>query len=191
MVDLAKVEFLIGDVADAADLAEFAARSFAEAFSADNNPDDLAEHLRTSYGTSQQAAELQDPSVTTILAKFNGQLVAYAQVRKNPSPPPCVKHSEPIELHRFYLDRRAHGSGLAYRLMEEVHRAAHAFKGRHIWLGVWERNPRAIAFYKKASFFDVGSKIYAVGADKQIDRVLVTSVHPRSSGDDQGELYSP
>lgn len=176
MIDLADVEFLIGDVTDAADLGEFAARSFAEAFAADNDPDDLAEHLSANYGTRQQGAELRDPSVTTILARLHGELVAYAQVRKNPSPPPCVKHIEPVELHRFYLDRRAHGSGLAYRLMQEVHRAAHAFRGRHIWLGVWERNPRAIAFYKKASFCDVGSKIYAVGADKQIDRVLVTSV---------------
>lgn len=182
MIDLADVKFSIGDVTDAAELGEFAARSFAEAFAADNDPDDLADHLSANYGTRQQAAELRDPSVTTILARLHGELVGYAQVRKNPSPPPCVHQSAPIELHRFYLNRRAQGSGLAYTLMQEVHRAAHAFRGRHIWLGVWERNPRAIAFYKKASFCDVGSTIYTVGTDPQIDRVLVASVDPLSSG---------
>lgn len=179
MIDLAEIELVIGEVADAADLAEFAARSFAEAFAADNDPDDLADHLSAHYGLRQQAAELQDPSVTTILARWHGELVAYAQVRKNPSPPPCVPHRDPIELHRFYVDRRAHGSGLASRLMKEVHRAAAAFGGRQIWLGVWERNPRAIAFYKKARFSDVGHKIYMVGTDRQVDRVLVTSVDAR------------
>ncbi len=182
MINLAEIELSIGKVADAADLAEFAARSFAEAFAADNDPDDLADHLRANYGVRQQTAELQDPSVTSILARWEGELMAYAQVRKNPSPPPCVQHPDPIELHRFYVDSRAHGSGLAYRLMEEVHRAADAFKGRHLWLGVWERNPRAISFYKKVSFSDVGSQIYTVGTDRQVDRVLVTSVDSRSSG---------
>ena len=183
MIGLAEIELVIGEMADATDLAAFAARSFAEAFAADNDPDDLADHLRANYGTRQQAAELQDPSVTTILARWHGELVAYAQVRKNPSPPFCVPHRDPIELHRFYVDRRAHGSGLAYRLMEEVHRAADAFQGRHLWLGVWERNPRAIAFYKKAGFSDVGQKIYMVGTDRQVDRVLVTAVDPRWTHD--------
>lgn len=181
MIDLAEVTFLFGDVVDAADLAEFAAQTFAETFSADNNPDDLAAHLRTSYGTSQQAAELRDPSVTTTLARSNGELVAYAQVRKNPSPPPCVSHDAPIELHRFYVDSRAHGSGLAYKLMQEVHQAADEFKGRHIWLGVWERNPRAIAFYNKVGFCDAGSTTYVIGTDRQVDRVLTTSVRSRLS----------
>jgi len=35
---------------DAAALAEFAARTFADAFGAANRPDDLAAHLASSYG---------------------------------------------------------------------------------------------------------------------------------------------
>lgn len=165
-----------GTVADAAELAEFAARSFAEAFSADNDPRNLQAHLSANYGLKQQAVELADPHVTTILARSNGEIVAYAQVRRS-TPPPCVVHIDPIELHRFYVDRRAHGSGLASDLMHAVHQAASEFEGRHIWLGVWERNPRAIAFYTKANFVDVGSQIYTVGPDRQVDRVLVVSVH--------------
>jgi ribosomal protein S18 acetylase RimI-like enzyme len=46
----------------------------------------------------------------------------------------------------------------------------------HIWLGVWEDNPRGIAFYKKKMFVDVGSTFYMVGPDKQIDRVMVSSM---------------
>ncbi|MGB5626730.1 MAG: GNAT family N-acetyltransferase [Woeseiaceae bacterium] len=170
-----------GSVADAAELAAFAARTFEETYSANNRPDDMQAHLAATYGPSQQAAELADPLVATILARSNGELVAYAQVRRNP-PPPCVTHAAPIELHRFYVDRRAHGAGLAPRLMQAVHQTAREFQGRHIWLSVWERNPRAIAFYKKAMFVDVGSTFYMVGPDKQMDRVLVAVVPAQDLG---------
>jgi GNAT superfamily N-acetyltransferase len=129
----------------------------------------------TQYGQAQQAAELVDPLIATILARSGKELVAYAQVRKTP-PPFCVTHAAPIELHRFYVDHRAHGTGLASSLMYEVHRTAREFQCRHIWLGVWEQNPRGIAFYKKTMFVDVGSTFYMVGPDKQIDRVLVSAV---------------
>jgi GNAT superfamily N-acetyltransferase len=160
---IASVTICRGSVVDAAELAVFAARTFEETFSADNRPDDMQAHLTASYGPAQQAAELADSLVATILARSDGELVAYAQVRQNP-PPPCITHVAPIELHRFYVDRRAHGTGMASKLMGEVHHAAR------------EHNPRGIAFYKKEMFVDVGSTLYMVGPDKQIDRVLVSAV---------------
>ena len=47
-----------------------------------------------------------------------------------------------------------------------------------LWLGVWERNPRAIAFYGKVGFVDVGSHLFVVGADAQTDRIMVRSLPP-------------
>jgi GNAT superfamily N-acetyltransferase len=164
-----------GEPKDAAELAEFAARTFEETFSDENKPEDMRAHREATYGVKQQRAELADPAVITILARSDGELIAYAQVRLN-TPPSCVQHDAPVELHRFYLDRRAHGTGLASDLMQAVHQAAHELGSRHIWLGVWERNPRAIAFYKKENFVDVGSKVYMVGPDRQVDRVLVAGV---------------
>lgn len=180
-MQLSELEICRGGVDDAAELAEFAARTFEDAFSADNNPEDLQSHLETIYGPEQQAAELTDPNVATVLVRLSGALIAYAQVRPSP-PPPCVTHSSPIELQRFYVDRQAHGTGLASMLMLEVHHAAREFGGDHVWLGVWERNPRAIAFYKKAKFVDVGSQYYMVGPDRQLDRVLVAKVDADSPG---------
>jgi ribosomal protein S18 acetylase RimI-like enzyme len=172
---IAGVTFCRGNVDDAAELADFAAQTFNEAFAAMNHPDNMDAHLAASYSVTQQAEELTDPQVATILARSNGELVAYAQVRRN-APPPCVTQAAAIELHRFYLDRRVQGTGLASTLMQEVHVAAREFQGQHLWLGVWEQNPRAIAFYEKAMFVDVGSTFYRVGPDKQIDRVLVAVV---------------
>ena len=166
-----------GGAQDAPTLAQFAARTFAETFAADNRPEDLQAHLDKSYGFAQQSAELANPDVLTLLAQRDDELVGFAQVRRSP-PPPCVAERAAIELHRFYLDRRLQGTGLAAQLMQAARDAARELGGRHLWLGVWERNPRAIAFYRKAGFTDVGSTIYMVGPDRQTDRVFVAEVPP-------------
>ncbi len=164
-----------GFASDAPALAAFAARTFAETFAADNRPQDMQAHLTTSYGVPQQTSELTDPGVVTLLAHQGRTLLAYAQVRRH-LPPPCVIHERPLELHRFYVDRPAHGSGVARTLMSSVQEVAREFGGRHLWLSVWERNPRAIAFYEKVGFVDVGSTDFFVGPDRQVDRVLVAVV---------------
>jgi diamine N-acetyltransferase len=162
----------VGGVEDALALAELAARTFSQAFAADNRPEDLAAHIASSFGTRQQTAELADPSVTTLLAQQDHGLIGFAQVRRNAAPP-CVTQTGAIELHRFYLDRACHGTGVAQVLMAAAKQAAANFGGAFIWLSVWENNPRAIAFYTKMGFKDQGSKDFFVGPDRQTDRVLV------------------
>ena len=68
------------------------------------------------------------------------------------------------------------GKGLAQELMARVVRTAKEVGARTVWLGVWERNPRGIAFYRKCGYVDVGSKVYVVGSDPQTDRVMTRPV---------------
>jgi GNAT superfamily N-acetyltransferase len=166
-----------GMASDAPALSAFAARTFAEAFGADNRPEDMQAHLASSYTIPRQTTELIDPDIATLLAFQAETLRAYAQVRRH-QPPPCVTQAQPIELYRFYVDRPAQGQGVAQLLMAAVHGAARAFGGQHLWLSVWEQNPRGIAFYKKEGFVDVGRKDFYVGPDRQSDRVLVAAVRP-------------
>ena len=83
-----------------------------------------------------------------------------------------MNQDAPVEIYRFYVDATAHGTGVAQRLMSEALAAARDLGGTHAWLGVWERNPRAIAFYFKCGFRDVGRQLFQLGADSQTDRVL-------------------
>jgi diamine N-acetyltransferase len=161
-----------GTPADAALLAEFAARTFVDTFGADNTPDDLRLHLESAYGPAQQGRELADPEAVALLAFVDDTLVAFAQVRGG-EVPPCVRVAPVVEVQRFYVDRPAHGTGVAQALMAAVREAACGLGAHHLWLGVWERNARGKAFYAKAGFVDVGSKDYIVGTDVQTDRVLV------------------
>jgi ribosomal protein S18 acetylase RimI-like enzyme len=158
--------------ADAAPLAELAARTFTEAFAAGNRPDDLAAYLAKTYGEAQQLREILDEDVITLLVEDAGALIAFAQVRRGPAPE-CVTGPDPVELARFYVDRPFHGRGIAQQLMEAARAAARNLGGRTFWLGVWERNPRAIAFYVRCGFRDVGSHFFLVGSDLQTDRVMI------------------
>lgn len=166
---------------DATQLAAFAAQTFTDTFGADNHPDDLALHLATSYGHSQQSAELTDPSMTTLLAEADGRLAGFAQLRSRATPA-CVTGEEPIELMRFYVGREWHGRGLAQSLMSNVLDVAASRGARTLWLGVWERNQRAQAFYRKAGFTDAGSHVFMVGTDPQTDRIMARPVTRVDSG---------
>lgn len=160
---------------DATALSEFAARTFRDTFGAANRPEDLALHLAAAYGPGQQARELADPAIHTLVAVHAGALVAFAQLRSG-NAPPCVTGSAPIELWRFYLAAEWHGRGLAQSLMAQVIDTARRAGAATLWLGVWERNPRAMAFYRKAGYVDVGAHVFVVGTDSQTDRILVASL---------------
>lgn len=164
-------------IEDAAELAAFAERTFAETFGAENTPENLAAHLARAFGISQQSAELGDPRIVTLLIECGRTLVAFAQLRRG-APPACVTGSEPLEILRFYVDRPWHGRGVAQSLMAAVDDAARAVGAHTLWLGVWERNPRAIAFYAKCGFTDVGEQSFMVGGDRQTDRVMARSLRP-------------
>jgi diamine N-acetyltransferase len=160
------------ELADAAALAVFGARAFTETYRAFNTPDDMRRYLATAYGVEQQSRELADRAMITVLAESEKGLVGYVQLRRKDAPP-CVSHDAPVEIYRFYVDAAAHGTGVAQKLMGHAMSAARELGGRHLWLGVWERNARARAFYMKSGFTDVGTQVFELGSDKQTDRVLV------------------
>ena len=162
-------------VADAVDVATIGARTFHETFAADNAPDDMAAHLAASFGVPQQTAELASADYVTLLAYVGATLVAFAQVRRK-EPPACVEGPAPVELHRFYVDRQWHGRGVATPLMAASVDAVGALGGRTAWLSVWERNPRARAFYAKCGFRQTGTTQFWVGPDCQTDHVLERTI---------------
>jgi MOSC domain-containing protein YiiM/ribosomal protein S18 acetylase RimI-like enzyme len=173
--------------ADAAALARFAAECFAVAFGADNAPEDLDRHLAASYSPELQAREILDPDWTTLLVEDDAVLAGFAQLREGPAPP-AVTGPRQLEVARFYIGARWHGGGVAQRLMAATIAAASARGAETLWLGVWERNPRAIRFYARGGFVDVGEKRFAVGSDIQRDRVMVRTLSPRQETDMTGHL---
>jgi diamine N-acetyltransferase len=160
---------------DAAAVAAFGERSFRETFGADNRPEDMDAYCAATYAVERQRRELTMPERVTLLAEMGGGLAAYSQLRDGPAPA-CVTGADPIELLRFYVDRRWHGQGVAGALMAETLARARALGRRTMYLAVWERNARAIAFYRKAGFREAGSQPFQLGKDVQTDQVMVRNL---------------
>ncbi|MEL6322107.1 MAG: N-acetyltransferase, partial [Cyanobacteria bacterium J06626_14] len=70
-----------------------------------------------------------------------------------------------------------HGRGVAHKLMAKILSTASDAGADHIWLGVWEHNPRAIAFYGKYGFRVVGEHTFQFGSDPQRDLVMMAEVN--------------
>ena len=157
--------------ADAAALSELAARIFQDTFAAFTKPDDMKAFLAAAYGEPIQRAEIERPTMVTLLALCDGLLAGYAQLRWE-QVPECVTGDAPVEIMRFYVEKSFHGKGVAQRLMAEVDRIAVEQEARTMWLGVWERNDRALAFYGKYGFRQVGEHAFLVGSDLQTDLLL-------------------
>jgi diamine N-acetyltransferase len=164
-----------GNPDDAAVLAELAERTFRDAFGAANTAENMDAYVGRAYSEAVQRRELAEPSWHTLMAEHEGVAIAFAQLRVGVAPA-CVTGAAPVELLRIYVDRDWHGQGVAQALMEEVIAIARARGGRTLHLGVWEHNVRALAFYAKYGFVDVGEREFLLGSAVDRDRILARAI---------------
>lgn len=160
---------------DSASLAAIAEHTFREAFGTDNSLEDLELHCAQNFHAEIQGREIADPQLITLLAEFAGKLVGFAQLRLDKAKS-SVHGERPAELNRFYIASEWHGRGVAHDLMRAVLMSASRAGSDCVWLGVWEQNPRAIAFYGKFGFQAVGHHTFMVGRDPQRDLILATDI---------------
>jgi GNAT superfamily N-acetyltransferase len=156
---------------DALELSVLAERTFRAAFEQSNSPADMEKHCASHYGEALQLAEIRDSSRETWVAEAGVRLVAYAQLRLDAASP-VISGERPVEVQRFYVDPSHHGAGLAHQLMAHVLARAETLGAAVVWLGVWERNQRALAFYRKWRFDVVGAHTFEVGDDPQRDLLM-------------------
>ena len=158
-------------VDDAALLASLAAATFSDTFAVDNTPENMSRYVAGAFGEAIQRAELADARNVVYIAERDGAPAGYVMLRDGPVPA-CVDSPHAIEIARLYSTKRYIGAGIGSALMQmSIRHAAEAGKDV-VWLAVWERNPRAIAFYERWGFRDVGAQTFQLGDDLQTDRVM-------------------
>lgn len=166
---------------DASRLSDLAERSFRDTFSAANTQEDMDSHCRSHFSEEIQSREIADEHMITLLSERNGELAGFSQLRWGEAPP-CVAGARPAEILRLYVAKKWHGRGVAQELMAESLSVMRERDVDQAWLGVWEHNPRAIAFYRKLGFSEVGEQVFQLGADPQRDLIMVRTVEPMHRG---------
>ena len=157
---------------DAKLLSEIAEETFRATFSADNTAEDMELHCKKSFGVEIQRNEILDPEKVSLLCERNGSLIGFTQLTWQ-TPPSCVATARrPGEIHRLYVASDFHGRGVAQLLMIAALEEMARQRSDIVWLGVWERNPRAISFYNKYGFIEVGDHKFRLGNDLQRDIVM-------------------
>lgn len=172
----AEIRIRRAGVADAALLSALAARLFEQTFGAANTAEDMREFLASTYTVDIQRAELADPNRTTWLAESSdGTAIGFAMLRRG-SRSDGVRGERPVEVQRIYADRTVHGRGVGAQLMAACVAEARASNADVLWLAVWEKNQRAIAFYEKEGFGRVGVQDFQLGSDTQHDYVMARNL---------------
>lgn len=167
-------------LSDAALLAELGARTFFDAFAADNSEADMSAYLAGAFSADIQAAELGDPETAFLIAASDDGPVGYARLRTGGAPA-CVVGKSPVEIVRFYSDTRWIGRGVGNALMAACLTRAESLGCDVVWLDVWERNPRAISFYQRWGFVVVGKQDFVLGDDVQHDLLMARGPGARAS----------
>ncbi len=159
------------DASDAEVLARLGAHTFAETFAADNTAEDMDAYLSSAFSPERTAEELADKTSVFFIAEVGGEAAGYAKLCRG-EPPSCVEGESAIELARLYVGQQWLGRGVGQALMQRCVDEARRVGARTMWLGVWERNFRAQAFYRKWGFRRVGEQIFMLGSDAQTDWVM-------------------
>ena len=164
----AKIEIRVATVTDNTILAEFGAQTFYDTYAADTEPEDLAAYLAVSFSPEAQAAELADPRSVFFVAQAGTEIVGYARLKEG-RPPEGITGQHPIELERIYASKAWIGKGIGPALIKACLNEAGRRGCDVIWLGVWERNTRAQAFYRKWGFVQAGTQSFKMGGELHRD----------------------
>jgi len=151
---------------DAGALADFAGRLFRATYSSDTPAADLDAYIYENFARERQEAEIVDLSAAVFIATVDDLIIGYAHVVVGPP------DSRSALLNRIYVDAEWRGRGLANELLDAVLVESEQRGVTRLELTVFERNARAIAFYKRAGFAATGSTTFAVGEDLQTDVVM-------------------
>lgn len=158
-------------IADAEMLTALAARTFYDAFANMNTPQNMQAYMSQAFTVARLTEELSDPCAKFLIAEADGVPAAYAKLLAGEAPA-SITGPKPIELSRLYVDQKFLGSGIGADLMQACFNEARSLGHRTIYLGVWEHNHRAQSFYFRWNFRVVGSHVFQMGTDPQIDWLM-------------------
>jgi len=160
---------------DLADLVRVARESFFAAYCAIDDPDDVRAYAERHFTAEVFAAAIEDSSGLLAVLLDAGEITGYALLVESAAPN-GVTGNQPVELSRLYLlaDRigRGHGAALLAHALDWA--AESGFDT--LWLGVYDRNERAMAFYRRFGFEVVGTRPFDWHGEIYHDPVMARAV---------------
>jgi diamine N-acetyltransferase len=160
---------------DSLTLQEISYETFSETFKHQNTPENLKAYLEKAYNLKQLEKELSNPSSQFFFVYFNHEIAGYLKVNTNDAQSEKMG-DESLEIERIYVKSNFQKQGLGKYLFNKAIEIAIEQKKAKIWLGVWEKNENAIAFYKRLGFVQSGAHSFYMGVEEQIDFIMTKTL---------------
>jgi len=159
------------DLADIQTLQELSRQTYFETFAADNTAENMQHYLENNLNESKLTTEINNPDSTFYLAMLDNKAIGYLKLNSG-SAQTELQDNKAIEIERIYVLKDYHGQKVGQFLLDKALEIARERDAAYIWLGVWEKNPKAIRFYEKNGFVPFGSHIFRLGDDEQTDIMM-------------------
>ena len=152
-------------------LCALGAQTFRETYYPISDPAEVDEYADDHFRPEDVAAWLAARDAITLVARVDDTPIGYAHVLRE-AVPACVADREAVKLSRIYLLASAHGQGHGKALFAAALAAATELGARSVFLGVYDRNVKAIAFYEAHGFAIVGTHEFEFGGMVYHDPVM-------------------
>lgn len=152
-------------------------QTFYETFSAENKEENMKKYLDESFSIHKLTAELNDKNAEFYFATLNNISIGYLKLNFGKSQTE-LQDNKGLEIERIYVLKKYHGKNVGQLLYDKAIQIAKLKDADYIWLGVWEKNLRAINFYKKNGFVAFHKHIFILGNDEQTDIMMKLKLIP-------------
>lgn len=157
---------------DALCLGVLAMQVFLDTYAPDGIRPAIAREVLGSYMPETYCRLLDQPATTILVAERQGHLLGFAQLTLGTAHP-LVQAAAPAELDRLYVQEPFTGQGLGRRLLHAAEQAAAARGAALLWLTPWVHNHRALHFYAREGYADLGPTWFEFEGERHENRVLV------------------
>ena len=161
---------------DAELIADISRQTFYETFAADNTKEDMDKFLREQFTKGRLMMEVGSPENIFLLAYNGDEVAGYVKIRESKAPA-SLGNNKAMEIARIYAMQNMTGKGVGKTLMQASINLANERSKEVLWLGVWEKNQRAIDFYTKWGFEKFDETIFLLGNDMQRDWLMRKYLH--------------
>jgi ribosomal protein S18 acetylase RimI-like enzyme len=152
-------------------LQQISRQTFYETFSAVNTAENMKKYLEEEFSVEKLTAECNNPESAFYFATLGGTIIGYLKLNVGQSQTE-IKDDNAIEIERIYVLKEFHGKNVGQLLYEKAIHIAEQTNAGYVWLGVWEKNMRAINFYTKNGFVPFDKHIFRLGNDVQTDLIM-------------------
>lgn len=158
-------------IEDAALIADLSHTTFYETFAPSNREEDMRKFLDEQFTKGKLMLEVGRMENRFYLAFEGEQVAGYLKLRDGQLPPQLYRQ-QALEIARLYACTEFIGKGVGAALMQKSLDVAKELNKDWVWLGVWEKNERAIAFYRRWGFEKFADTEFLLGDDLQNDWLM-------------------